>query len=551
MITRLQIKNYAIIEKLDINFSDKLTIITGETGAGKSILLGALGLIMGKRADTRILYEQEKKCVVEANFDIRKYKLKKFFKANDLDYEKDTVIRRELSPSGKSRAFINDTPVTLDKLKQLSGALIDLHQQFDTLDIHNVSFQLRMLDALAKNDNLLNEYGELYTTYRTNTRRLNQLIAHQNDASREMDFLRFQLDELHAAELMEGEQDKLENEMNTLANAEGIKFALTKSYNQISEDEAGMLNQITSLINELDNYKNFNPNIEKSYNRLSNIREELQDLAGELESLNDDIEHDEARISEVKDRLDLVYKLQQKHNVQTLPDLLAIQADLEAKMGMFGDNSAEVEALEKAIAQQEIELQQLAAKLSEERHAVVPDFEKKVHKLLALLSMQHARLKIEIKPTETFMPTGTDEVNFLFAANQGSRFDLIKNVASGGELSRLTLCTKSLVASAIPLPTLIFDEIDSGVSGDVALKMGDILTRLAGQHQVVSITHSPQVAARANRHYHVHKKAKEGRTYTKVRELNNSERIVEIATMLSGSPPSESAKENAVDLLAR
>lgn len=551
MITRLQIKNYAIIEKLDIDFSDKLTIITGETGAGKSILLGALGLIMGKRADTRILYEEEKKCVVEANFDIRKYKLKKFFKENDLDYEKDTVIRRELSPSGKSRAFINDTPVRLDKLKQLSSALIDLHQQFDTLDIHNVSFQLRMLDALAKNDGLLNKYGERYATYRTNTRRLNQLIAHQNDASREMDFLRFQLDELHAAELMEGEQDQLENEMNTLTNAEGIKFALTKSYNQISEDEAGMLNQITSLINELDHYKNFNPYIEKSYNRLNNVREELQDLAGELESLNDDIEHDEARILEVKDRLDLMYKLQQKHNVQTLPDLLAIQAGLEGKMGTFGDNSAEIEALEKAIAQQEIELQQFATKLSEERHAVIPDFEKKVHKLLALLSMQHARLKIEIKPTETFMPTGTDEVNFLFAANQGSRFDLIKNVASGGELSRLTLCTKSLVASAIPLPTLIFDEIDSGVSGDVALKMGDILTRLSGQHQVVSITHSPQVAARANRHYHVHKKAKEGRTYTKVRELNNSERIVEIATMLSGSPPSESAKENAVDLLER
>lgn len=551
MITRLQIKNYAIIEKLDIDFSDKLTIITGETGAGKSILLGALGLIMGKRADTRILYEQEKKCVVEANFDIRKYKLKKFFKQNDLDYEKDTVIRRELSPSGKSRAFINDTPVTLDKLKQLSGALIDLHQQFDTLDIHNVSFQLRMLDALAKNDNLLNEYGELYTAYRANTRRLNQLITHQNDASREMDFLRFQLDELHAAELMEGEQGSLENEMNTLANAEGIKFALTKSYNQISEDETGILNQITSLVNELDNYKNFNTNIEKSYNRLSNVREELQDLAGELESLNEDIEHDEARILEVKDRLDLMYKLQQKHNVQNLPDLLAIQADLESKMGMFGDNSAEIEQLEKAIAEQEKQLQKLAAKLSKERHEVIPDFEKKVHKLLALLSMQHARLKIDVKPTETFTPTGTDEVNFLFAANQGSRFDLIKNVASGGELSRLTLCTKSLVASAIPLPTLIFDEIDSGVSGDVALKMGDILTRLSGQHQVVSITHSPQVAARANRHYHVHKKAKEGRTYTKVRELNNSERIVEIATMLSGSPPSDSAKENATDLLAR
>jgi len=551
MITRLQIKNYAIIEKVDIDFSDNLTIITGETGAGKSILLGALGLIMGKRADTRVLYEAEKKCVVEAEFDIRKYKLKGFFEENDLFYDKDTTIRRELFPSGKSRAFINDTPVNLALMKQLSGALIDLHQQFDTMDIHNVSFQLRMLDALANNNDLLEDYGEIYTKYRANTNRLAQLIAHQNDSTRELDFMRFQLDELHAGEFLEGEQKELEDELNTLANAEGIKFALTKSYRQISEDEASVISQLTELGNELSNFVDFNATLSKSYDRLINAREELQDLAAEFENLNDDIEYDEARIIEVKERIDLMYKLQQKHGVQSLPELLAIQADLENKMTMFGDNTAEISDLETKIAKQEVKLYKIAAQLSEKRKAVIPDFEKKIHKMLTLLSMQYARLKIDMQTTKALTPSGTDEVNFLFAANQGSRFDLIKNVASGGELSRLTLSTKSLVASAIPLPTLIFDEIDSGVSGDVALKMGDILTRLAKKHQVVSITHSPQVAARASTHYHVKKKSKEGRTFTRVVQLDHDERIIEIATMLSGSPPSESAKGNAADLLAR
>jgi len=551
MITRLQIKNYAIIEKVDIDFSDNLTIITGETGAGKSILLGALGLIMGKRADTRVLYEAEKKCVVEAEFDIRKYKLKGFFEENDLFYDKDTTIRRELFPSGKSRAFINDTPVNLALMKQLSGALIDLHQQFDTMDIHNVSFQLRMLDALANNNDLLEDYGEIYTKYRANTNRLAQLIAHQNDSTRELDFMRFQLDELHAGEFLEGEQKELEDELNTLANAEGIKFALTKSYRQISEDEASVISQLTELGNELSNFVDFNATLSKSYDRLINAREELQDLAAEFENLNDDIEYDEARIIEVKERIDLMYKLQQKHGVQSLPELLAIQADLENKMTMFGDNTAEISDLETKIAKQEVKLYKIAAQLSEKRKAVIPDFEKKIHKMLTLLSMQYARLKIDMQTTKALTPSGTDAVNFLFAANQGSRFDLIKNVASGGELSRLTLSTKSLVASAIPLPTLIFDEIDSGVSGDVALKMGDILTRLAKKHQVVSITHSPQVAARASTHYHVKKKSKEGRTFTRVVQLDHDERIIEIATMLSGSPPSESAKGNAADLLAR
>ncbi len=551
MITRLQVKNYAIIEKLEIDFSDSLTIITGETGAGKSILLGALGLIMGNRADTRVLYNAESKCVVEAYFDIRKYKLKSFFKDNDLDYEKEVIIRRELTPSGKSRAFINDTPVKLGLLRQLSSALIDLHQQFDTLDIHNVSFQLRMVDALAGNTTLLNDYNEQYSAYRKNTRQLDSLLAQNNQATQEMDFLQFQLDELHEAAFVAGEQTQLEEEMQTLSNAEGIKLILNKSYQHISEDEASIVSQLSDLANELGTYKDANKKLGDAYERLVSAKEELEDLAGELQGQEEDIEHDEARIIEVKERLDIMYKLQQKHQAQDLTSLLEVQTNLEAKMQSFGDNSEQIAKLEEIIAKQEDQLHKIAKKLSKARQSVVPDFEKKVHKLLAMLSMEHAQLKIEVKPSETLTSTGTDEVNFLFASNKGSRFDLIKNVASGGELSRLTLCTKSLVASAIPLPTLIFDEIDSGVSGDVALKMGRILSRLSEQHQVVSITHSPQVAAKADTHYHVFKKIKDDRTVTQVNKLSRDERILEIATMLSGSPPSDSARVNAEELLAR
>ncbi len=551
MITRLHVKNYAIIESLEIKFSDGLTIITGETGAGKSILLGALGLIMGNRADTRVLYNSDSKCVVEAYFDIKKYKLRGFFKEHDLDYEKEVIVRRELTPSGKSRAFINDTPVNLNLLRQLSGALIDLHQQFDTLDIHNVSFQLRMVDALAGNADLLEKYGGHYKEYRKNTRQLEALLNQANQAGQEMDFLQYQLEELHTAELVKGEQKQWEEELETLSNAEGIKLALNKSFQHISEDESSIINQLTELTNELGHYKDANKKLSEAYNRLAGTKEELQDLSGELQRLEEDIEHDESRIVEVKDRLDLIYKLQQKHQVQDLEELLDIQVNLEKRMQAFGDNSELIEELEAKIAEQEEKLHKIATKLSSARKKVIPEFEKKVHKLLAMLSMQHAQLKIEVKESGELTSTGTDEVNFLFASNKGSRFDLIKNVASGGELSRLTLCTKSLVASAIPLPTLIFDEIDSGVSGDVALKMGRILSRLSEQHQVVSITHSPQVAAKADKHYHVFKKVKKDRTVTEVNELNREGRILEIATMLSGSPPSDSAKVNAEELLAR
>lgn len=549
MINRLLIKNYAIIEELEISFSDRLTIITGETGAGKSILLGALGLIMGKRADTKALYDEEKKCVVEAYFDISKYGLKTFFQENDIDFDEQVVVRRELTPSGKSRAFVNDTPVNLNILQQLSGALVDLHQQFDNLDINNISFQLRMIDALAENNSLLNEYQKLFKIYQSNKSRLRDLEEQNENAAKEIDFLNFQLDEFDEAGLVQGEQEQLEDEIKRLTNAEDIKSALSAAFQHISEGEQPVIGQLEEISASLSSVQKFHPELAKNYERLESLILELQDISREFEKMGEETEYDPDRIAEVQARLDTIYKLLQKHNVATVNELLEIQNNLQTQLNAFGDVSDEIETLKKVIGQQKETLKGLASKLSEKRKSVVAGFEKKVHNLLSQLSMEHSQLKVEITPLSEMNSTGMDEVVFLFAPNKGSRFLPIRDVASGGELSRLTLCTKSLVASAIPLPTLIFDEIDTGISGDVALKMGNILQELSNRHQVISITHTPQIAVKADTHYFVYKKVMDDRTVTKVKKLTFDERVRAVATMLSGSPPSASAIENAKELL--
>ena len=550
MIKTLQIKNYAIIEKLEIQFSKGLTIITGETGAGKSILLGALGLIMGKRADTKTLYDLSQKCVIEANFLIKKYELKPFFEANDIDYEHETVVRREITPSGKSRAFVNDTPVNLKVLQQLCEQLVDLHQQFDNQDVNDISFHLKVLDALAENEHILEDYRHFYKQYRSNQKNLKSLLIQNENAIKETDFLNFQLDEFNKAELITGEQQELESELSKLNNAEEIKSRLSNAFMHLSESEQSILSQLNELELSLNQIQKFHPDLDALLQKFEGLSLELQEIANEFESLAEDTEHNPQRAQEVQERLDLIYKLQNKHSVQTVTDLLAIQEDIRQQLTSFEDLSNEILALEKIIKEEEKALHQLAKTLSERRKAVVSDFQQKVQTLLAQLSMEHAQLKVAIAAANDLLPTGTDEVEFLFAPNKGSQFLPIKRVASGGELSRLTLCIKSLVASSIPLPTLIFDEIDSGISGDVALKMGQILRKLSSEHQVAVITHSPQVASKADSHYFVYKRADDTRTTTKVRHLNEAERIRAIATMLSTSPPSDSAIENAKELLA-
>ena len=549
MLRRLSIRNYALIDYLEIDFSEKLTIITGETGAGKSILLCALGLVMGERADNKIFYNEAEKCVVEAHFEVDRYDLKEFFETHELDYDPEVVVRRELSPSGKSRAFINDTPANNQVLQRLTDTLIDLHQQFDTLDIHQVNFQLRMIDALADNQTALKTYQTGHRQYTADKRRLKTLRDQSENAVKELEFARFQYEELEKAALETGEQERLEVELTRLTSAEDIKRTYGAAYNYLLEGEHNIVGQLQVLLRSTAATRRILPQLSTLSERMEAAIVELQDIAKTCERIADDTEYDPQRIGEAQERLNLVYKLQKKHGAASVEELLQLQEKLERQLAGFSNLDEEIAQLERAVAAQEKQLRQAAAVLGERRRKVAPGFEEKVQAMLAQLSMPHARLKVDIQATEALTPTGTDDVQFLFATNVGSRFLPIKDVASGGELSRLTLCAKSLVADAIPLPTLIFDEIDAGVSGDVSMRMGLILQELSQRHQVVSITHTPQVAARADRHYFVYKKVQDNRTLTNIRALTHDERVRSIAVMLSGNPPSESALATARELV--
>ncbi len=549
MIHRLLIKNYALIDHLDMAFDDGLTIITGETGAGKSILLGALGMILGNRADTKVLYNEGEKCVIEGYFDVSSYDLKDFFEENEVDYDVNTVVRRELTPSGKTRSFINDTPVNLNQLRNFTGKLVDLHQQFDTMEISDPSFQLQMIDALAGNKIPLANYKNLFSGYQSNKRQLSDMIGKSARSGKEIEFWKFQLNELEQAALVEGEQEQFENNLTRLQNGENIKRQLTAAYRAIIDDENAIVGQLRAVTQGVSQVKKFNPEIAQQYQRLESMMLELDDIGNELERLSEDTEYNPEQIQTFQARLDVIYKLQKKHGANTVSDLLTIQNEFQAQLDAVSDMSENIEALKKEIAEQETALMAQAENLSQRRQSVAPDFSEKILQRLRLLGMEQSQMSITFKPSPALTNTGSDDVQFLFAANRGSRLQPIKDVASGGELSRLALCAKSLVAAAIPLPTMIFDEIDSGVSGDIALKMGNILQQLAAHHQIVVITHSPQVAAKANKHYFVYKKLEENRTLTQVRLLDRDQRVKAIATMLSQNPPSASALENAKELM--
>jgi DNA repair protein RecN (Recombination protein N) len=549
MLKRLHIRNYALIDELEINFSKNLTIITGETGAGKSILLGALGLVMGERADTKVFYNEKEKCIVEAFFDVSAYDLKLFFDAHELDYEEEVVIRRELSPAGKSRAFVNDTPVNNQVLQRLTESLIDLHQQFDMLDIHNVNFQLRMIDALADNTAILRAYQQGYRTFSADKKKLADLISQRDTGTKEMAFLHFQLDELQQAALVDGEQAVLESELLRLSNAEEIKRSYGMAYSYMSESEQNITGQLQEIARSLSATRKISPELSSLSTRFDSLIVDLQDIARDFDRVAELTDHDPERISEVQDRLNVLYKLEKKHGVTTVKELLLIQEKLEHETSGFSDLGGDIERLSERITLQEQDLRSIAATLSQRRRAIPAAFEEKVHGMLHQLSMPHARIRVDIEDLQGLSATGVDDVQFLFASNIGSRFLPIKDIASGGELSRLTLCTKSLVADAIPLPTLIFDEIDAGISGDVSMKMGIILKELSARHQVISITHTPQIAARADAHYFVYKKIADNRTITNIRLLEPEDRIRSIAVMLSGNPPSVAALETARELV--
>lgn len=549
MIKSLSINNFAIIDKLVLEFPLGLSIITGETGAGKSILLGALALILGERADGKSFFNQEEKCVIEGEFDISDYSLNSFFQEEDLDYDNTVLIRREILPNGKTRAFINDTPVNLKSLQSLTSKLIDIHQQFDTLSIQDEEFQRNAIDALAKQKEIVKEYQSIYKEYITAQKDLETLQAKLLKQSADNEYLNFIYEELVNAGLEPGLQSRLEGELHVLENAELIKKNLMAAFFSLTEAERSQMQQLREVNFLLSAVSKFDKRIEEQQERIQQILPEIEDISACLEQIADKTEYDSQLIEELQTRLNLLYKLIKKHNVQNSDELLTLQTDLESKLEGSFDVQSQIKSLQKEIQHKQSILYKLGENISSGRKSASEFLEKKVHEMLSMLNMEHARIKTSFIPLAEPGPNGLENLKILFSANKGNVPSEIKTVASGGELSRLALCIQSLVASSIPLPTMIFDEIDAGVSGGVALQMGNILRKLSDQHQVVVITHSPQVAAKADKHFYVYKEIIGEQTYTKVKTLDKNQRIHVIASMLSSDPPTQAAIANAQELM--
>ncbi len=549
MLQKLSISNYALIDNLEISFDSGLNILTGETGAGKSIILGALSLILGQRAESRYFFNQQKKCVIEGSFKIGEFHLKAFFEDNDLDYEAETVLRREISADGKSRAFVNDTPVNLTSLKLLGEKLIDIHSQHATLEINDPEFQLLVVDSVAGHQELLIDYQTKYRSYKKSTAKLAQLIDESDKAKADLDYYQFQFDELEKANLDAEEQEKLEQELAVLNNAEEIKRNLLGAHYLMQEGETSAILQLRESLHQLSAIEKFNPQIEELHARLNSTLIELKDIAAEIENTEQRTHTDEARADEINTRLTLIYTLQKKHRVNTNAELLELQEELSGKIqqAVFGDEA--IEKLQQQLAQDKKELEQLAAQLSANRTKALPQIETQVLQTLAEMGMGNSALKIELTALPGLAANGVDQVKLLFSANKGHALAEMSKVASGGELSRLMLSIKSLVAKNTALPTIIFDEIDTGVSGEVAHKVGQIMEQLSQNLQVITITHLPQIAVKGASHYFVYKDDEGATTYTRIKQLEKQERVVEIAKMLSGDNPGESALQNARELL--
>lgn len=549
MLQKLNISNYALIDNLEISFGGGLNILTGETGAGKSIILGALSLILGQRAESRYFFNQQKKCVIEGTFKIGAFHLKQFFADNDLDYETETVLRREISADGKSRAFVNDTPVNLNALKALGEKLIDIHSQHATLEINDPEFQLMVVDAVAKHEPLLSGYREKFNIYRKNTNKLQQLISESEKAKADLDYFQFQFDELDKVNLVSGEQEQLEQELYALNNAEEIKRNLAAAHYLMHEGESSATIQLREAAHQLSSLEKFNPQIAELHERLNSAVIELKDIAAEIENIEQRTHTNEARAEEVNLRVSMIYNLQKKHRVNSVDELLQLQNDLSGKIqhAVFGDEA--IEKLRQQLDADKRELEKIAAELSVNRKKIIPEIEKQVLLSLAEMGMENAALKIECEGYDTLTINGTDKVRFLFTANKGHALAEMSKVASGGELSRLMLAIKSLIAQNTALPTIIFDEIDAGVSGEVANKVGQIMEQLSQNLQVITITHLPQIASKGQNHYFVYKDDEGAATNTRIKQLTEDERVMEIAKMLSGDKPGASALQNARELL--
>lgn len=550
MLNSLKVNNYAIIENLEITFSEGFNIITGETGAGKSILIGALGLIMGNRADTKVLFDLNEKCVVEADFNIVAYKLQSFFEENELEYDPCLIIRREILPNGKSRAFINDSPANLKVLKDLCSKLIDMHQQFDTLGLNDPEIQLQLLDAYSGNEFLLIDFQSNYADYTSKKNQLAKLIKIKAQAEKEQELLQYHLDEFEKLNLAKGQLIEWENELSILENAETIKSVFAKAAYAIDEAEPSIISNLEELNYEISKISSLHPTIETLSDRYINIIEELKELSVDFERQSDQTDLDPERLSEIKEKVDLAYQLQAKHHLNTEEELMAKWEEISDHINNFKQSNVEIDKIEVEIKKVLEKLDALAEQISAKRKKFAPQLCKKVELHLHELSMENAKFEIQINDSNEFLENGKNEVLFLFSANIGARLQEIKEVASGGELSRLSLCIKSELAKTIKLPTLIFDEIDSGVSGAISLKMGKMIKNLTLSHQIINITHSPQIAAKADKHYRIFKENSANRSYTKMEVLEGEEKTLEIAKMLSGDPPSFAAIENAKSLMS-
>jgi DNA repair protein RecN (Recombination protein N) len=549
MLIKLFVQNYALIKELDVELENGLTIITGETGAGKSILLGALSLILGTRADSSVLLDKNEKCIVEGTFRIDEYELNEFFISNELDYEVVTTIRREINPAGKSRAFINDTPVTINLLKELGDRLIDIHSQHQTLMLNDNSFQLNLIDSFSGTSKLKEKYRETYSGYRK-LKKEHSALKETSDKNRaDLEYYQFQYNQLDDAKLNQGEQTELETEQELLTHAEEIKLALTASSNLFFAEEISILSMMREVKTNLTRIKAYLPESETLLERTESSVIELDDLAAEIEKLSVSIEADPQRLSVINSRLDTIYSLIQKHHVNNLGELIVKKEEIKEFITSIVNSDERLIELEAQIEEDINSLKTVSQEISDKRMAVLPEIESRITALLKQLGIPNAKFKIQLTHLSEFTSTGVDQADFLFSANKQVEPENLAKIASGGELSRVMLSLKSLLTKNNNLPTIIFDEIDAGVSGEVADKVGQILSAMGKYMQVINITHLPQVASRGNRHFHVYKDDTDNSTFTRVKLLSHEERIMEVARLLSGSEVTETAIKNARELL--
>jgi len=565
MLQKLSIQNYAIIDELEIDFSGKLNVITGETGAGKSIIVGALALILGQRADSSVLVNKDRKCFVEGIFGIRnKGRVREYLKENEWDDSDQLIIRREVGVNGKSRAFVNDSPVTLSQLNVLSSLLVDLHQQFDTIRLGDSDFQREVLDALAADAELLKTYQQSFTSWQVAKQFWEDLRGRKLQFEKEFDYNRFQFNELAEVGLKENELEELDGQLKLLNNAEGIKTALARTYKDLKENETPIIQQLKILSNQLHPYSDYHPALPALIQRMQSVQIELQDIADETGGIGDHVKYDPERIEQINERLSVGYRLLKKHGVKNTNELLRIQQELAERLQSVLDIDEQLGAKEKEVEEMRQRVSVLATKISNERNRQIKLLEEKVNDLLSQVGMPNARLKVNIRTADDFNFHGIDIVDFLFDGNlaaskdslrapgggQLGQFQPLRKVASGGELSRLMLCIKSLVAQSVDLPTLIFDEIDTGISGEAARQVGIIMQGLAEKRQVICITHQPQIAGKADAHFFVYKETVNDMVKANIRELTTEQRVTAIAKMLGGERPTAAAIENAREMIA-